>query len=402
MVGIKISMYLIKSKKNDRNLAPVYCRIAYLNGTINLSTDIFLDPLKWVKKKQKVKSTHDRYFQLNLELKNFEDKIYAIYDDLVSEGAIITLKTIKDRFRNKNVQKDSLKESYDYYIRYMEERLGSTYALSTIKQYKTNKTKMVEYLKDKFHFEDISLNRIDYEFIIGFEAFLKIKYKNRINTIDKEIKRFKAVINMSIKLGRLQSNPFKSYTGKTEATNRQFLTKHELQSIEKLVLPENTTLKSVRDMFLFMTYTGLSYGDLIRLTSAHITLTNNNSLFIEIDRDKSNGHSPILLFPKAVHLIEIYQNHPRSLNSGNIFPNFCNNTLNENLKKVAKQAGVTKPLTCHIARHTFATLSLESGVPIETVSKVLGHASLRTTQIYAKVTRHKIEEDYKLMDSVFN
>ncbi|HEY4787351.1 MAG TPA: site-specific integrase, partial [Bacteroidales bacterium] len=157
-------------------------------------------------------------------------------------------------------------------------------------------------------------------------------------------------------------------------------------------------LQHAKDMFVFSCYTGLAYIDAFNLTSQNIGIGIDGQYWISTCRKKTDQPVRIPLLPKAMEIIEKYKTHPYAIAKGKLLPIYSNQKLNSYLKEIADLCGITKPLTFHIARHTFATtITLSNGVPIETVSKLLGHGSIRTTQVYAKVIERKVSDDMSLL-----
>lgn len=215
------------------------------------------------------------------------------------------------------------------------------------------------------------------------------------NGVMKHIERLRKMINMGVKLDWLSKDPFSSFKKHFDKVERVCLTNKELSYLEnKLFSIER--LKHVRDMFLFSCYTGLAYIDLAELSPNDIITGNDGGLWISTIRVKTDVSVRIPLLPQAIELIDEYRNDPRAQNNGTVFPVISNQRMNGYLKEIADVCGIKKTLTFHIARHTFATtVTLSNGVPIESVSKMLGHTSIRTTQIYAKVIDRKLSEDIR-------
>jgi len=213
------------------------------------------------------------------------------------------------------------------------------------------------------------------------------------NTIMKHIERLRKVVNLAIKNEWLDKDPFMKFKPLFQKKEREFITASELSIIESREF-EISRLEQVKDMFIFSCYTGLAYIDLMKLTPHDIIKGFDGKLWISTTRKKTNVPVKVPLLNKPLELIEKYKNHPVACHYGTLFPPISNQRMNLYLKELADVCRITKPLTFHIARHTFATtVTLTNGVPIETVSKLLGHTSIRTTQIYAKVIEQKVGTD---------
>jgi site-specific recombinase XerD len=223
--------------------------------------------------------------------------------------------------------------------------------------------------------------------------YLKSEERQSHNSAMKHIKRLKKVVNLAIANEWLKINPFSSYHIKTQATHRGFLTPEELQIIETKELSV-LRLQKVRDIFIFCCYTGLSFSDVEKLTPSDITTGIDGEKWLVIYRKKNGHRSPVPLLPQARAILDKYRDDPEANAKGTLLPVNSNQRMNGYLKEIADVCGIQKNLTMHLARHTFATtVTLANGVPIETVSKMLGHSSIKTTQIYSKVVDTKISND---------
>ncbi len=209
----------------------------------------------------------------------------------------------------------------------------------------------------------------------------------------KHIQRLRKIVTLSYHLEWLQKDPFIRWKPTFEKTNREFLSDNELSNIESHEFISER-LERVRDLFIFSCYTGISYSDIINLTKDHIHLGIDGNNWIITKRQKTNMTVKVPILEKAQYLINKYSTHPITQVTGTLFPIITNQKLNNYLKEVANFSGIKKNLTFHMARHTFATtVTLTNGVPIETVSKMLGHTKIATTQIYAKVIERKVSDD---------
>ncbi len=274
---------------------------------------------------------------------------------------------------------------------------------NTLGHYKTSQRYMLSYILSEYEKADISLNDLSFEFVIGFESFLRSNVPANgqspmgNNTAMKHIKRLKRMATLAYRMEWMNRDPFANFKIKTEKKEREFLTADELESIENLT-SNLQRLIVVKDIFVFSCYTGISYIDIINLTPSNIRLGIDGKFWIMSERLKTGIPIKIPLLPKAFTLIEKYRDHPRTVHYGSLLPKLSNQKLNSYLKEIADLCGLKKNLTFHMARHTFATtVTLSNGVPIETVSKLLGHTKLTTTQIYARVVEKKVSEDMALL-----
>jgi len=393
MNNIKVKIYHLESKSNDKGEAPIYIRIILDGKKIQLSTGIFLKAEFWDHKKKIIKSRHPDAIRLNLQLESDRKKIISLYYDLQKSGRA-SLEVIKGIWNKKEVKGYTLLNLVEYNNNLIKSAIGITYALSTYKLYCSLKNKITSFINLTYSKSDLELSDLALSVITKFENYLTVEYGNSVNSIAKQMDRLKRVINLGLQNDWLNDDPFKKYKKKTVPCNRKYLSPEEVSKLQSLDLGNDSHLERVRDIFIFICYTGISYCDLALLKRDNISIGIDGSKFIRLERTKTLEVCNIPLLPVAEKILDKYSQHPISQNKGILLPVISNQKMNEYLKTIAKRAEVNKKVTCHIGRHTFATMSLEMGVPMETVSKVLGHSSIKTTQIYGKVTNTKISKDY--------
>lgn len=241
----------------------------------------------------------------------------------------------------------------------------------------------------------MDIEELDYAFMSEYEFWLKSVRKCDHNTAMKYLANFKKIVIRCIKNGWLQRDPFIAFKLTKREVERIALTESEIEKITNEVFQmEGTSI--VRDIFLFCCYTGLAYADVEKLKKTDIVIGNDGEKWLISKRQKTDVTARIPLLPPAIAIMNKHANHPRCLEKNLVLPVLSNQKMNDYLKIIANQCKITKDLTFHIARHTFATtVTLSNGVPIETVSKMLGHRNLKTTQHYAKILDKKIGDDMK-------
>jgi site-specific recombinase XerD len=390
---IRINFYQLLSKGKSKNEGPVYMRVKGLDRRLNISTGLCQPSSDWDKKKERFKLKHPNAYNLNSTIQQMEDKIWSFIEEKTKKKEIITSDSIKTFLRGKEKPKDTLLSAFDYFISNHCQSLNK----GTTKHYISTKNKLSSFLSSIYHKTDMELEYLNFAFISKFKLHLEQHYKNHPNTINKDITRLKAVLNYAIKLEWLSTNPFNSYRSTTVPTVKSVLNLDDISKIEGYI-PQSETYNVVKDGFLFMCYTGLSYSDLQQLKKENIQTTVNGNKIIKISRKKTSEYCMIPLVSKALSIIKKYSNHPFVVNNGYALPVISNQKMNEYVKEMVKILGITKSVSCHVARHSFATNALELGVPIETVSKALGHSSIKTTQIYAKITESKLCNDFNLTE----
>ncbi|MEM9833158.1 MAG: site-specific integrase [Bacteroidota bacterium] len=388
-----ILFWLNKSKANDGQ-APIWARITVDGKRKEVSVKRKLDMKLWNSQKGRANSTRQEAREINLYLDQVQSQLHSIYQEMKAANELVTAEAIKNRFTGAEQKEHSLVKLFEYHNEEMKESL----AWGTLKNYFTTQKYVVRFLKQERKTSDIYLSQLNYAFVTGFERFVKT-YKPAThrqpctqNGAMKHIERLRKVVNLAVKNGWLKDDPFKQFKLKFEKKDRGFLTAEELQRIEEKDLIDR--LDQTRDIFVFSCYTGLSYAEVFDLRPEHIVIGLDGNRWIRAQRKKSGEWFKVPLLPKALAIIEKYQDDPLAQANGKVLPVYTNQKTNAYLKEIANLCEVKKRLTYHLARHTFATtVTLANGVPIESVSKMLGHTNLRTTQIYAKVVEQKLSED---------
>jgi site-specific recombinase XerD len=348
----------------------------------------------------KMKGNGEEAKKFNMYLKEIEGKIFEHYRDLLVLNEPITAEELKNRYFGITQEKEedkgvSLLELMEYH----NSELKDTLEWGTMKNYITTQKYVQLFLTEKLKVNDIFLTELKHRFIYDFEMFVKayqpLDHHKPCgqNTVMKHIERLRKMINVAIRNEWLEKDPFIKFKPTFTKSTREYLALEELTAIEEKEFSIER-LKHVKDLFIFSCYTGLAYIDMMKLTPENITQSLSGKSWLNTSRQKTDNPVRIPLMPKALEIIESYKSHPKAVADGTLFPNISNQKLNSYLKEIADVCGIKKNLTFHLARHTFATtVTLTNGMPIETVSKLLGHSSIRTTQIYAKVVEKKVEED---------
>jgi site-specific recombinase XerD len=286
-------------------------------------------------------------------------------------------------------------EVFKYHNNQMAALLGQEYAPGTLERYETSYRHTQSFLQWKYKLADIDITKLNFEFISEYEFWLKSIRKCNHNTTMKYLSNFKKIVIKCIKNGWLQKDPFIGFNMAKREVERTPLTEFEVNALSAKVFPV-MRLNIVRDIFLFSCMTGLAYADVQKLKRSEITIGVDGEKWIFTRRQKTDIISRIPLLPIAQEILNRYRDNEQCKNKDLVLPVLSNQKMNAYLKEIADLCGINKNLTYHIARHTFATtITLSNGVPIETVSKMLGHRNLKTTQHYAKILDRKISDDMK-------
>lgn len=348
----------------------------------------------WSSTRHKAKGT-DQYSRiLNSYINKVNGKIMQHYTEMLTEGEPITAAAIRNRYLCLDEKRYTLMKVFKYHNDEM--KVGADkggLSSGSMKNYYSTYKYLEEFLRKRYGRPDITLAELNYRFISEFDKFCRLEKGTGQNGTMKHIQRIKKVINLAIKHDWLVSDPFKLFKCNFKPSKPVFLSEAELARLEEVELP-NDKLSMVRDYFVFSCYTGLAHADVSKLTADHIVEGADGQLWAHKDREKTDTSSRVPLLPKAKEIIHKYALHPKVKHDGKLLPVISNQKTNKYLKEIAQLADIRKNMTYHVARHTFATtVTLNNDVPIETVSKMLGHRSMRTTQIYAKVIDKKVSSD---------
>ncbi len=391
--------FLIRKNKAKDESAPIYARITVDGQRVEISLKRWINPTNWDTKKEKAKGSKEEAKTLNHYLEEVKARLIECYQEMQVQKRLITAEAIKNNFLGIDQKEFTLCKLVDYHNQVMKDNL----AWGTLKNYFTTQKYIQEFLKQRFGTNDIFLSGLTYKFITDFEFFLRnhkpLDHQRPMenNGVMKHLERFRKMVSMAVKMEWIDRDPFEKYQLKFNRVERDFLTEQELERIENKQFRIGR-LQYIRDLFVFSCYTGLAYIDTMNLTPGNITVGIDGEYWISTSRQKTDEPVRVPILPKAWVIIEKYRTHPRSLQRGSIFPSITNQILNNYLKEIADLCSIEKNLTFHLARHTFATtVTLTNGVPIETVSKMLGHSKITTTQVYAKVIERKVSEDMKTL-----
>jgi integrase len=294
-----------------------------------------------------------------------------------------------------------LMEIFEEHNAQMKALVGHEFSPLTLERYTTSKKHTLEFMKWKYKVDDMDIRRLNYQFMTNYEFWLKSVRKCDHNTSMKYLSNFKKIVNICIKSGWLDRDPFVGFKMAKREVERPFLVDEELNRIiEKTFLMPR--MSQVRDIFIFCCYTGLAYADVEKLTREEITTGIDGEKWIWTSRQKTESTTRIPLLPPALEILDRYKDDPQCLIKKRLLPVLTNQKMNTYLKEIADACNITKKMTFHTARHTFATtVTLTNGVPIETVSKMLGDRNLKTTQHYAKILDLKVSEDMGVLRAKF-
>ncbi|WP_018611739.1 site-specific integrase [Segetibacter koreensis] len=394
--NISILFYARTVRKTRDNLVPIYLRITINGERLEHTTKRYVEASKWSNKAGKMKGTQAEARAFNSFLDAIRNKVHATERELMQDRKVITYQVFKEKWFGVDVKHYMILTVFQQHNEQVAHLVGKDFSAATLQRYRTSLDHTRNYIQWKYKLPDLDINKLNYEFINDYAFWLKSKRNCNHNSTMKYLANFKKIVLLCIKNGWLQKDPFIGFKLTKKEVERPFLTAAELQEIAAKQF-KTLRLGLVRDIFLFSCYTGLAYADVKKLKRTEIAAGVDGEQWIFTKRQKTKTSSRIPLLPTSLQLLIRYKDHPECVN-GRLMPILSNQKMNAYLKEIADTCGIDKNLTFHIARHTFATtVTLSNGVPIETVSKMLGHTNLRTTQHYAKILDIKVSEDMKAL-----
>lgn len=386
-------LFFIKRKKLLKNGdAPVYMRITVDGRFLEASLKRGVNPKVWNEKKQRSTGRDRLSLELNDCLDDTLAKLLRIRQRFIDEKKVINPKTILDEFAGRIEKPKMLCEVFradnDKYRQRLE--IGDV-VLNTVLRNERAERYLGEFIKKQFKTDDIAFSAIDPAFVRDYHLFLRVDKKQEQNTANKYCKILKRIVIMALDNKWMDVNPFQGIRFQAKATNRQFLSEKELS----LIMNKTFTLERlnvVRDIFVFCALTGLSFSDVEGLKPEHVSMDDDGNYWIHKARQKTKNVCSIPYLESARAIAEKYKGHPLCESRGVLLPMISNQRMNSYLGEIAGICGIDKPLTMHIARHSFACLALANGVSMEVIARMLGHSDIRTTKIYAKVVDKSIAE----------
>lgn len=393
-----ILIWANKAKATNDGL-PLFARITVDGKRAEISLKRKVDPNNWNAKAGQLDGKGEEVRATNNYIAQIKSEILKIYNQMQMFDEFITAEAIKVRFTGEKEEKRTILQVFDYHNEQMERVVNIDVVPATLVKFKTIRAKLYLYIWYQYKKSDYYLEELSHQFVTNFEYYLKTVEHIQHNTTMKYIQNLKKIINLAVKNDWLSKSPFTDFRCSFRKVERNVLSIEEIRTLENKKF-KIARLQMVCDLFVFSCYTGLAYIDVMRLTQQNLSIGIDGEYWLFTERKKTGEKVRIPLLPQALTIIEKYKNNPICLNTGSLLPRLSNQKLNSYLKEVADTSGIDKNLTFHLARHTFATtITLTNGVPIETVSKLLGHSSIKTTQIYAKVVERKVSEDMGILKS---
>jgi len=386
--------YLKRNAIRKDGRMPIVTRITVDGHVAQFNTKLEIQPASWSVKTGKVIGHSSDSKQHNAQLEDIKASLHGIYHELQRKDNYVTAEKVKNEFLGISEHHETLLDLFQKHNDDVLKLIGISKSPATYQKYEVTRKHLQKFLQLKYQITDISLKEIKHMFLSDFEIYLLTTARCNANTTAKFMQFFKRIILIARNNGLISIDPFANYKIRITKVDRGYLTQED---VEKILKKQFTTkrLELVRDIFIFSCFTGLSYIDVKNLTDKNIRTSFDTNLWIMTNRQKTKVESNILLLDVPKMILEKYKG---KLTNNQLLPILSNQKMNAYLKEIGDVCEIEKELTFHLARHTFATtITLAKGVPIETVSKMLGHTNIRTTQIYARITDSKISNDMQAL-----
>ena len=386
----KILFYVKKGSERANGYLPLMCRLTVDGEIKQFSCKLDVPPKLWDVKTARATGKSAEAQKINAAVDRIRVDVNRRYQELMQSDGYVTAARLRDACLGLGVKRETLLKLFEQHNEEFIKKVGHSRVQGTYNRYRTIYRHLCEFVPKVYRRDDIPLKELNLTFINNFEYFLRTEKKCRTNTVWGYMIVLKHIVSIARNDGHLPFNPFAGYINSPESVDRGYVTKEEIHTIMNTKMPDKTH-ELVRDLFLFSTFTGLAYSDVKNLTEDNLQTFFDGNLWIITRRKKTNTESNIRLLDVPKCIIEKYKGMTRD---NKVFPMPSNTTCNKILKTIAKLCGIKTHLTYHVARHSAATtILLSNGVPIETVSRLLGHTNIKTTQIYAKITAQKISQD---------
>lgn len=386
-----ILFYLNTSKKKKSGKCPLMGRISVDGKSTAFSIGMDILPDEW--NASQGLATGKANTSINKQIEDCKTKLEGHYKAMVENQGFITAELLKNALRGIGTAQNTVMQEFADLVEEKRKSVGIRIVASSYSIYPAAYRHFKGFLRHKYNADDIPFNMVTMAMVEEYAYYLKIGARLAARTAKSTMKPFRTVVRRAYNKGLLRNDPFFDYVPEKILANPRWLSHDEIDRLMKVQI-SSSALNFVRDMFLFSTFTGISYIDLKNLRHTDIGRQEDGSLWIILNRQKTGTSSyiPLLDFPK--NIIDKYKGTKYSGEDGKVFKIRSSASVNGHLKELARLAGIDKTLTYHQSRHSFGTeICLSQGIPIETLSKMMGHVSIKTTQIYAEVTRTKIDED---------
>ena len=388
----KVLLYLKKSSPDKSGKTPIMGRITVGRSMSQFSCKLSCTPSLWNPRESRLNGKSREAVIANAKLDKLMLAVNSAYDALVERKQPFNAEAVKDMFQGSIDTQMTLLKLFDRLTRELKSRVGIDRAAGSVSTYTYTRRALTGFIKKKFNASDLAFGQLNEQFIRDFQDFVLVDKGLAMDTLRHYLALLKKVCKTAYKEGHSEKHHFAHYKlPKQKSSTPKALSREDFEKIRDLEIDGKRISHIItRDLFLFACYTGTSYADTVSITESNLSTDDNGEQWLKYHRKKNELLARVKLLPEAIALIEKYRDDNRET----LFPAQHYRTLRNNMKSLRVMSGMTEDLVYHAGRHSFASLvTLEEGVPIETISRMLGHSNITTTQIYARVTPKKLFED---------
>ena len=388
----KVLLYLKRSGLDKSGKAPIMGRITVNRTMAQFSSKLSCTPELWNPRESRLNGKSKEAVEINAKIDKLLLAINSAFDSLLDRKIDFDATAVKEAFQGSVDTQMTLLRRLDIHIEDMQSRIGIDVAKSSMSTYIYTRRYLGEFIKKRFKVEDLAFGQLNEHMAYEFQEYVLKDKGLAVDTARHYLAILKKICRLAFKEGHSEKRYFVNF--KLPKENRKApraLSREDFEKIRDLEIPASRVTHNIaRDLFLFACYTGVPYADAVSITDDNIYTDDNGALWLKYLRKKNEHLGRVKLLPEAIALIEKYRSNERK----ELFPMIHHPNLRRHMKGLRDLAGIKTDLVYHMGRHTFGSLiTLEAGVPIETISKMLGHTNLTTTQLYAKVTPKKLFDD---------
>ena len=392
----KVLLYLKKSSLDKSGKAPIMGRITVNNSMAQFSSKLSCTPTLWNPRERRLDGKSREAVEVNQKIEKLLLAIHSAFDSLVERNKPFDAEAVKNLYQGSIKTQVTLLALLDRHMDEFRSRIGIDVAPTTLQTYKYTHRSLGKFIKKKFKTKDVAFGQLNEQFIREYQDFVVGELGYAMQTVRHYLAILKKICKMAFKEGISEKLHFAHYKlPKNKETTPKALSRESFEKVRDLEIPPNyPSTRFTRDLFLFACYTGTAYADVSRITKENLFSDEDGCLWLKYRRKKTDYQARVKLLPEAVALLEKYKDESRET----LFPFQSAEMVKANMKGLRVMADIKEPMTYHVSRHTMATtITLSQGVPIETVSRMMGHTNIRTTQIYAKITKEKISQDMEII-----
>lgn len=391
-----ILFYINKQKIKKNEKCSIMGRITIDGKIVQYSTKEEIDPKYWNPKEGCCAGKGNDYKRINIRLNELKKEIEQYYQKDIERSGYVTAKGIRNAIQGIGTNEVTLLKEFALMREEIKNSIGITHAQKTYYRYGNAYNVIRDFLKYKYGVDDVEFSRVNKQFMEDYHFYLLTVRNFSTCTIQNYVRFLKHTIERAVNKDIIYRNPVRRFYADGRNSSRRWISREDLNLLLSKPHPVKNVNK-VRNLFIFATFTGLAYADVYNLEWSDIKTDKHGYKWIFKDRTKTTTECYIPLLDIPLSIINQFKGKK---NTDKVFDFFCYTTMNKHLKTLQNFYNLKATLTFHVARHSWATtICLSNGVPIETLSRTMGHRSIKTTQIYAEVTNMKMDEDMKLLET---